>query len=92
MRNCIVPSAYDRLAQAMSISRWMRACSSAARRGKSVERDPATDLVGKVAMDIEVPPSFPEKYRSSLVRAAEQCAVKKHLEHPPSFDVKTVVK
>jgi len=57
-----------------------------------VERDPATGLIGTVAMDIEVPPDFPEKYHASLVRAAEQCAVKKHLEHPPVFDVKTVVK
>jgi len=62
------------------------------RISQHVERDPATGLVGTVAMDIEVPADFPEKYHSSLVRAAEQCAVKKHLEHPPAFAVKTVVR
>jgi ribosomal protein S12 methylthiotransferase accessory factor len=36
-----------------------------------------------------VPPEFPEKYRDSLVRSAELCAVKKHLEHPPEFEVFT---
>jgi len=56
------------------------------------ERDAATGLIGVVAMDIEVPPDFPEKYYPSLVRSAEQCAVKKHLEHPPQFAVRTVAK
>ena len=53
--------------------------------------DPVTGLVGRIEMDIQVPPSFPEKYYDALVRAADQCAVKKHLEHPPAFAVKTVV-
>lgn len=53
--------------------------------------DPRTGLVAKIGLDIEVPPGFPEKYHEALVRAASQCAVKKHLEQPPSFDVKTVV-
>jgi len=50
-----------------------------------------TGLVGSVALDIQVPPGFPAKYHDALVRAADQCAVKKHLEHPPAFDVRTVV-
>jgi len=53
--------------------------------------DPRTGMVGQVGIDIEVPADFPEKYREALVRAASQCAVKKHLEHPPVFDVRTVV-
>jgi len=52
--------------------------------------DPASGLIGRIALDIHVPPDFPEKYRPALVRAAEQCAVKKHLEHPPLFEVQTV--
>ncbi len=55
------------------------------------EKDPATGMIGVVTLDIEVPPDFPAKYHDALVRAASQCAVKKHLEHPPSFDVRTVV-
>jgi len=55
------------------------------------ERDPRTGLVGQIGIDIQVPPSFPEKYHDALVRAANQCAVKKHLEAPPSFEVKAVV-
>ena len=56
-----------------------------------VVRDPATSLVSLVQIDIEVPPEFPEKYHAALVRVAEQCAVKKHLEHPPKIETRTVV-
>jgi ribosomal protein S12 methylthiotransferase accessory factor len=56
-----------------------------------IEVDTRTGLAGQIGIDIQVPPSFPEKYHEALVRAASQCAVKKHLEHPPTFDVRTVV-
>lgn len=56
-----------------------------------MEADPATGLIGRIGIQIHVPPDFPEKYHAALVRAADQCAVKKHLEHPPTFDVRTVV-
>ena len=51
--------------------------------------DPATGLIRKIDLEIQVPPNFPEKYLPSLVRAAELCAVKKHLENPPEFEVST---
>ena len=56
-----------------------------------VHSNPATRMVERVELDIVVPPEFPEKYHDALVRAANQCAVKKHLEHPPEFDVRTTV-
>jgi len=51
--------------------------------------NPLTGMVGKVDLEIQVPASFPEKYRPSLVKSAELCAVKKHFEHPPVFDITT---
>jgi ribosomal protein S12 methylthiotransferase accessory factor len=53
--------------------------------------NPATRMIEKVDLDIVVPPDFPEKYHAALIRAAEQCAVKKHLEQPPTFAVRTKV-
>ena len=50
-------------------------------------KDPYTGMVGKVELEIQVPPTFPEKYRPSLVRAADLCAVKKHFERPPQFEI-----
>ena len=54
-----------------------------------VHNDPATRMIGKVDLEIQVPPDFPAKYHESLVRSAELCAVKKHLENPPQFEVFT---
>ena len=46
-------------------------------------------MVEKIDLEIQVPPAFPEKYRDSLIRSAELCAVKKHLERPPQFEIYT---
>jgi ribosomal protein S12 methylthiotransferase accessory factor len=54
-----------------------------------VHRDAQTGMVGAIDLEIQAPPSFPEKYLPSLIRSAELCAVKKHLEHPPQFNVST---
>ncbi len=56
-----------------------------------MEPNPGTGMIAKIGLDIQVPHSYPEKYRDALVRAASQCAVKKHLETPPAFEVRTVV-
>jgi putative redox protein len=45
-----------------------------------------------VDLDIEVPASFPEKYREALVRVADQCSVKRAIQAQPAFQVRTVVK
>jgi ribosomal protein S12 methylthiotransferase accessory factor len=52
-----------------------------------IHRDPSTGMVAKIDLEIQAPPTFPEKYLSSLVRSAELCLVKKHLEQPPVFEV-----
>jgi ribosomal protein S12 methylthiotransferase accessory factor len=58
---------------------------------QSVEADRETGMVARIGLDIHVPADFPEKYRAALIRAAEQCAVKKHLESPPRFEIATLV-
>ena len=40
-----------------------------------------------VELEIEVPDSIPAKYHAALVRAADQCAVKKAIQAPLEFDV-----
>ena len=56
-----------------------------------VNHSQLTHMVEKIDLEIQVPATFPEKYRESLIRSAELCAVKKHLEKPPRFDISTVV-
>ena len=56
---------------------------------QSLEVNRNTGMVSKVKLDIQVPPEFPDKYKSAVIRAADQCAVKKHFENPPQFEVFT---
>lgn len=57
---------------------------------QSVTFDEKTHRLTKVAIQINVPDSFPEKYRDAVARAAASCAVKKVMENPPEFTVETV--
>lgn len=51
--------------------------------------NPFSGMVQKIDLEIQLPASFPEKYRDAVIRAAELCAVKKHFEEPPQFEVTT---
>ena len=52
-----------------------------------VEFDPATHMAQTVDLEIVLPEDFPQRYRAALIRAAELCAVKKHLQQPPEVQV-----
>ena len=54
-----------------------------------IHSNPLNGMVEKIDLEIQVPPTFPEKYQDSLIRSAELCAVKKHLEHPPRINITT---
>ena len=54
-------------------------------------RDDDKKKIVEVVIDIEVPPHFPEKYYSALERVAAKCTVKRTIESPPEFTIKTVV-
>ncbi len=56
-----------------------------------VHSNPTNGMVEEIDLDILVPPTFPEKYYDSLIRSAELCKVKKHLERPPVFNITTKV-
>jgi len=56
-----------------------------------MQLDPLTRLVSEVQVTIELPAGFPEKYVDAVVRAADQCAVKKHFERPPVIHVESVI-
>jgi ribosomal protein S12 methylthiotransferase accessory factor len=48
-------------------------------------------MVEEIDLEILVPPTFPEKYYEAVIRSAELCKVKKHLEKPPKFNISTKV-
>jgi ribosomal protein S12 methylthiotransferase accessory factor len=55
-----------------------------------LEINPLNGMVSKVLLDIQLPPDFPERYKTAVVRAADQCTVKKHFENPPRFEISAV--
>jgi ribosomal protein S12 methylthiotransferase accessory factor len=55
------------------------------------ERNPDTGMIEQITIELRLPPSFPEKYRSAVHRAVDLCAVKKHLQQPPAIQVSTTI-
>jgi putative redox protein len=51
------------------------------------EKDPSIKRVTHVSIELELPPDFPPRYREAIVRATDQCSVKKHLLDPPEIEV-----
>lgn len=56
---------------------------------QKADRDPATKMVSKIIQEIQLPAGFPEQYIPAVMRAADTCLVKKHLENPPQFEITT---
>lgn len=56
----------------------------------TTERNPETKRLDRIAITLQLPDGFPEKYRGAIIRATDQCAVKKVLVDPPEIDVVTV--
>ena len=54
---------------------------------QSMNFDPRTHLITRINLDIDLPADFPKKYKSALIKSAQLCAVKKHLENPPTFKI-----
>ncbi len=55
-----------------------------------VETDPETGVLSHVALDVELPADFPEKYREAVLRTVDQCAVKRAIQAQPTFQVRAV--
>jgi len=52
--------------------------------------DPQTRKLKGIDLDIILPEDFPDKYREAVIKAADQCAVKRILKDPPEIDVRTL--
>ena len=46
-----------------------------------------TNQVTDIDIHIDLPASFPEKYKSAIINVVNQCPVKQHLLQPPTFNV-----
>ena len=57
----------------------------------SSQTDPTIGLITRIDLDLKLPGGFPEKYKAAVVNAMNLCAVKKHLQRPPEFQITTSV-
>lgn len=46
-----------------------------------------THLISDLEIRIQLPETFPDKYREAVINAASLCAVKRHLHNPPLMKV-----
>jgi ribosomal protein S12 methylthiotransferase accessory factor len=46
--------------------------------------------VARVSIEVRLPPAFPARYRDAILRAVDQCKVKRHILEPPEFVVTVV--
>jgi putative redox protein len=53
------------------------------------EKDPETNMISAIHTNLTLPADFPEKYVRAIERSMDQCAVKKHMMHPPRFATET---
>ena len=53
----------------------------------SFERDQETHLLSKAVFRIKLPKDFPPKYKDAVIKAAEQCLVKRTMDNPPAFEI-----
>lgn len=57
----------------------------------TTEQDPERRRLAAIRLEIRLPEGFPEKYRAAIVRAADQCAVKRHILEPPRFEIEALL-
>jgi ribosomal protein S12 methylthiotransferase accessory factor len=55
-----------------------------------IGRDPQSNRVVRLVLEIKLPRGFPEKHRDAVIRAADLCSVKKHILQPPAFEIRIV--
>ncbi len=53
----------------------------------ATEKDVEKHRLSKIRLSIGLPTGFPEKYRQAIIRATDQCAVKRAILNPPEFEV-----
>ena len=47
--------------------------------------------VARIRIEIRLPAAFPARYRDAMLRAVDQCKVKRHILEPPQFEVTAVI-
>lgn len=52
-----------------------------------LEKNKETHMIEKISIKIQVPEDFPESYKKAVLKTANLCTVKKHLEKTPEIEI-----
>ena len=52
------------------------------------EPNPSDPAASRLILSLTLPPDFPERYQSSILKAMDLCAVKRTIETPPQFETR----
>lgn len=53
----------------------------------TTERGEVSKMIDKVAIAVDLPAGFPEKYKFAMAKAVDHCTVKAHILRAPQFEV-----
>lgn len=56
---------------------------------ETVMYNQVTHMAENINIHVDLPESFPEKYKNAIKSAIAGCTVKRHLATPPSFEIET---
>jgi uncharacterized OsmC-like protein len=56
------------------------------------EKNESNRLTEAVHIHIDLPPDFPPKYKSAVVKSAGLCSVKRNIFAPPQFTISAVIR
>jgi len=56
---------------------------------QSMNFNPFSGMIDRINLNIILPEDFPDKYKKAVIKSANLCAVKKHMENPPRFEIST---
>ncbi len=56
----------------------------------TTEHNSETKRLDRVEITMQLPKAFPKRYRKAIIRATDQCAVKKALLDPPTIELITL--
>ena len=56
---------------------------------QSMNFNPSSGMIDRINLNIILSEDFPDKYKKAVIKSANLCAVKKHMENPPRFEITT---
>jgi ribosomal protein S12 methylthiotransferase accessory factor len=54
-----------------------------------MEKAPGSKMIERIAIEIQLPVEFPEKYIRAIIKSVDSCTVKAHILKPPAFVIET---